>query len=204
MSYYYYFPYIRKFLALAGIGLSGIGILVVIITYLVLAPAITSLHQANDAQFTQLDSIMLSVETSLTNASTTVKEKPAAALSDVNDALLAYGESSEDLASSIESVGAILPLPQIDSVAEKLRSSSTSIRSASKNLMDMKSSLNSTATDINGVSAEIKEYRQELTTTHSQISSVFNSLHTAIVLLAFIGFLGFLTQITLCTALLFE
>jgi len=204
MSPYHYSPYIRRFLALAGMGLSCMGILFTLMAYFILSPSIGSMKQASDAQFAHIDTVLLSAENSAVNASLTIKEKPAAVMGDINDALLAYADSSDELASSLEGVGSILPIPQLSKVSGNLRSSSASMRSASANLMELQGSFNSTATDMAGLGVQIKDYRQELTSTHTQLTSLLGALQTTLLLLVFTGIIAFLVQIALCTALLFD
>ncbi|MDO8339944.1 MAG: hypothetical protein Q7T16_04780 [Candidatus Burarchaeum sp.] len=204
MAHYRYSPYIRKFLALAGIGMSCMGILFTLLAYFILAPAIGNMQKASDAQFTHIDAVLLSAEAGAMNASSMVNEKPAAAISDVNDALLAYAASSDELASSLEGVGSVLPLLKFDTVTENLRASSLSMHSASANLLEMRDSLNSTASDLAGMGLQIKDYRAELTNTHTQLSALLSSLQTALLLLLITGITAFLVQIALCGSLLFD
>ena len=200
----YYSSYIRKFLALAGIGLSCLGILFTLLAYLILSPSIASMQQATDAQFTHIDAILLSAENGAMNASSAMTERPAAAIGNINDAVLAYANSSDELASSLEGMGSVLPIQQLSKVSGNLRSASTSMRSASANLVGMQGSFNSTAGDMVLMALQIEDYRTEMTDTHAQLSSLLGALQTTLVLLVVTGIFAFLVQIALCTALLFD
>ncbi|VVC04912.1 Uncharacterised protein [Candidatus Burarchaeum australiense] len=199
-----YYTDLRRILALAGIGLGLLGILLVIIAYLSALSSIGSTQAIVDAQFTNLDAILESGQKAVLNASSGFQDAPNAALGDINDALLAYAESSDGLASSFESMGSILPLGQMDEIGVKLRASAASLRSASLEFASMKGSFNSTATNLEETGVRMGEYRQELAVSHLERSATFDALRATCALVALAAIAGFLALIAIGGALLFD
>ena len=198
---------VKRILALAGMGLGFIGGLLTLISYFVLAPQLATVHSSVDAQFSGLDSLLATAERSTANLSSTLSTAPEEALSNMNDALLSYASSSDNLAASLEGAGGVLALIGVDEVGKAaldLRSSGRGMRAASLNLKEVEDSLGSASEDLAGLSTQLSVQRAELARLRSQAGSMLSSLqivHTLLTLAILAGFAGILLM---CGALLFD
>ncbi|RLG19235.1 hypothetical protein DRN67_03245, partial [Candidatus Micrarchaeota archaeon] len=176
----------------------------VIFSYLVLAGSLGALQQSSDEQFEQLDEILETAQTSANSAGTMMGNSSVAIAANLGSALHSYADASDELASSLEDAGSILPLSEITDAANELRTSARSIRSAATELESMSDSMNSIAGDMQELHDELEASRQGLSNLRSTLELTFTALRTAHLFLSTAAILGLLALSSLGLAYLID
>ncbi len=197
----------KHLLSFGAMGFGVIGALLTILSYVIFAPSLASMHSAADAQFDGMDGMLAAAEKISANLSATASAAPAGALADMNDALLSYASSSDSLAGTLESASGMFSLVGVTGVskaAEDLHSSARSMRAASLKVEELKSSANSTVEGLFLMSAQLSESRSQLSDLRTQTGSALSALQAAHAITTLAILAGFACLIALSAANLFD
>jgi len=196
----------RLFFSLAGAVLGVFGLLITIIGYVVLAPAVDGFGQSVVGELDSVYIALGSAEGTLGSTSEAIDAFPQAA-QNTADALDAYGNSSLEVGSALSSLGTTLDgfsgyLPMPKETIDKLKNgaglsaSAVSMKKAAGDVRTMGTKAQQASDNVKMMKDNIGTIKTGVLDAREKVSALFKALQNVLVLFAVVTALVFLVLIS--------